>query len=258
MIFRGFRSRVPSAPMAGALPMSTPSGMRRLFENESLLSRLVQMAGWTSASRLLEVGASASGLAVAKSLGCHVTIADVNPETREATRALAQLRGVSDFLTFEAKSVEEFIDNGETFDGVFSFDRVWGSPGAIAMLLRPLLRVNGRVGFSCALRDSGERRGELAAFWSERLDRAAPLRAEALVQVTESGYEPELVETPDADELRSFYATLRKSLPGNLTPAAAKEAALEVRAFHADNTPTTYPAFVVARRSDPGEAPAPG
>ncbi len=228
--------------------------MRRLFEQEVLSTRIAQFGSWSPASRILEFGFSSGGLLLSRTLNCHLTVADPDAAGLEASRALARERGAED-VTFESATFEEIVArDGDKFDGVMCFNRVLGGPARLSAKIRNLLKPNGLAAYSIAVKVNIGKKGTPAAFWQAAVGESPLAPSEALGAMVRTGFEPELLEMPDYSELASFYERLRKHLPPEAGDRQTDAVRAELASFRSTETPKAMPAFVVLRRSEPGDA----
>lgn len=240
--------------MADRFPLYLPPDARRLFQTESLLRRFAQMAQWEKDCKLLELHASLGGLALVRALGGTLTVIDPEGRAVEAVRERARIAGVGPQVTISQGDPSALDFQPRSMNGIFCFGRVMGLPGDLAATTRPLLAEKGRIGFGCIVRVGRNPDAKVLAYWEERLGKSLPLPREALLEVEEAGFEPELIETVGETELDEYYKELETVLghtPDGEGPAALRE---EIAMFR-KHPATAAHAFFVARRKEPGEKP---
>jgi hypothetical protein len=246
--------------MSDPFPLYLPPEARRLFQSESLLRRFAQMAHWGDGSSLLELHGSLGALAIAKALGCHLTVVEPDARLAEALKERAKVVGVSDKVAVQHGAVGSIQFAERAFDGVFSFGRVIGVPAHVAKTWRPMIAVSGRLGLTAMVRvGRNPNQGALDA-WKERL--GAPLLnpRETLMRVETEGFEPELIESLGDAELDEYYreldTVLGRTADKNEEGATALKAELALHKQYGSKSGVTI-AFLVARRKEPGEKPPP-
>lgn len=243
--------------MADPFPLYLPSEAPRLFQTESLLRRMAQTAAWDQESHLLELYGSLGGLALARALGCRVTVVDPDAKVIEQLEERARIAGVSEKLTFVVGEVLTTpVPSG--LDGIFTFSRVLGLPRALARVYRPHLNERGRLGVVCVVKVGRDPAAEALASWEQRLGAPLLLPRDAMLEFEREGFEPELTETVGENELADFYQTVdgllqKAGAPTEPGPAALASELAEHRAQEGASGVTM--AFMLARRKEPGEKP---
>ncbi len=245
--------------MPDPFPLYLPPDAPRIFQTETLLRRMAQTAGWDASSRLLELYASLGGLALSRALSCPVAIVDPEQRPLDSLKERARIAGVLEKVTLHRGPVLDPAAGGAgTFQGIFSFSHVLGTPGGVARHFRPRLAERGRLGFACVVKVGRQAAPEALAFWEKRLGVRLGLPRDALLEVEAAGFEPELVEVVDEADLGGHYQSLETALkkvadkdaPG---PARLREELALFRDCQGKSGVTQ--AFVVARRKEPGEKP---
>jgi hypothetical protein len=218
---------------------------------------MAQTAAWDQDSKLLELYGSVGGLALARALGCQVTVMEPDLKVLEGLKERARVAGVSEKVTFVHGDVlTSEVPDG--LNGVFTFSRVLGLPGALAKNFRPHLAERGRLGFLCIVKVGRSPSTEAVSAWEQRLSSPLPLPKEALLEVEREGFEPDLMETVGEGELEEFYQTLdalmkKPEAPTGPGPEQLKAEIALHRAHGASDGVTV--AYVLARRKEPGEKP---
>ena len=243
--------------MADPFPLYLPPDAPRLFQTESLLRRIAQTAAWDQGSHLLELFGSLGGLALARALGCRVTVMEPDPKVIEQLRERATIAQVIDRVTFVEGAPDGAPPSG-MFEGVFTFSRVLGLPGNVARTFRPLLATRGRLGFLAVAKVGRTQAPEAVAAWERRLGTPLRLPRELLLEVEREGFEPDLIETASESELDQFYTEVSGLLEKPGAPTGAGPDALKAEiALHRDlaGSSGVTLGFVLARRKEPGEKP---
>ncbi|MFZ5444062.1 MAG: SAM-dependent methyltransferase [Myxococcota bacterium] len=244
--------------MADPFPLYVPPEARRLFQSESLLRRFAQTAHWSERSTLLELHGSLGALAITKALGCHLTVLEPEQRLADALKERARVVGVGDKVGVQHGAVDSIKFAERAFDGIFSFGRVIGLPGAIARHWRPFLAQDGRLGVTAMVRVGRNANDAVLAAWKDRLGAAVVSPRETLMAIEAEGYEPELIETLGEGELDEYYRELEGVLGRTADKNEAGHAALKAEiALHRSGKTGVTIGFIVARRKEPGEKPPP-
>ena len=235
------------------LPLATPRGVRHLFERDEFLTRLAPTANWTKDTKLLELGLSGAGIAFARTLGCQLTI--VTDGTRDAAAAQRTIEsyGVDGQTTLLTKVPTEGI-----YDGIISFERILGPMRLVASRFRPLLSRVGFLGLCCAARvvPPNTKPAE-GGFYTQCLKASVGTLTQTLEELVELGFEPELVEVADAEELENFYSGAHAALPAGLSANEVAAFEAELASYREQVVGHPIPVFIVASRWDgaPREVP---
>lgn len=244
-------------PMADPFPLYLPAEARRLFQSESLLRRFAQTAHLSGTSRLLEIHASLGGLALARALGCPITVVEPEAKIAESLKERARLAGIGDKVTWVVQpfSSAKFAD--KSFDAIFSFGRVIGTPQTVARRCRPWLDEKGRLAFTYLMSVGRVPAREAVDSWAARLGQTIISPRDTLISIEPEGFEPELVETLGDPELDEFYKEVEIALAKQPTETdAVKQVKAEIATHRAQQgkASATY-GLIVARRKEPGEKP---
>lgn len=244
--------------MSSPFPLYHPPDARRLFQSDSLLRRMAQLAHWDSKTRLVELFGSLNGLALAKTLDCELTVVEPFGKQLESLKERVRLAGVNDLVTFEPGDVLAVNLPQRKFHGIYSLGRVTGAVSSEARRLRPLLAERGRLGLTLVVKVSRQPHEKALTFWKDRLGGPLPLPREALLGLEAEGFEPELVETAGDADLEEYYASLEAALakvddPDAEGPKAAR-AELALYRELGNKSGVTF-AFVLGRRKEAGEKP---
>jgi hypothetical protein len=244
--------------MSSPFPLYFPPDARRLFQSDSLLRRIAQLAHWDSKTCLLELFGSANGLALARALDCELTVVEPFGKQLESLKERARLTGVGDLVSFEPGDVLAVKLPQGKFHGIFSLGRVTGLVSAEARRLRPMLAERGRLGLTVVMKVSRRPDERALKFWQDRLGAPLPFPREALQALEAEGFEPELAETAGDAELDQYYASLETALAKVEDPDAAgpKAARAELALYRelGGKWGVTF-GFVLGRRKEPGEKP---
>ncbi|MEW6434642.1 MAG: class I SAM-dependent methyltransferase [Myxococcota bacterium] len=244
--------------MTSPFPLYLPPDTPRLFQSDSLLRRIAQLAHWDSKTRLVELFGTLNGLALAKSLDCELTVVEPIGKQLELLKERARLAGVDDLVTFTPGDALALDLPQRKFHGIYSLGRVTGTLAAEGKRLRPLLAERGRLGLTVVMKVSRHPNEKAVTAWQERLGAPPPLPREALLALEAEGFEPELVETASETELDAYYDGLEAALAKVETPDAdgPKAARGELALYRelGGKTGITF-GFVLGRRKEPGEKP---
>jgi SAM-dependent methyltransferase len=244
--------------MADPFPLYVPPEARRLFQSESLLRRFAQTAHWNEGASLLELHGSLGALAIAKALGCHLTIVEPEQRLADAIKERAKVVGVGDKVAVQQGAVGSLKFADRAFDGIFSFGRVLGLPAQVARQWRPSLAVGGRLGLTVMVRVGRQPNEKVLEAWKTRLGAAPVSPRETMMNIEAEGYEPELIESLGDGELDEYYRELEQVLAKTAdTNAAGQQALKDEIALHRTGKTGVTIAFIIARRKEPGEKPPP-
>lgn len=241
--------------MAETFPFYLPAEARRLYTTDSVARRVALTAHWNNAVKVLELFGSSAGIALAKEIGCDVTLADSDDAQVKALEGRVAQAGVSDKVkvTKVAQPMLSFPDGGH--DGVLVLGRLLMPLDEAAVKLRKLLAAKGRLVLTWPVK-VGLRPGRTAVeFWEQRVGSPLQTPRECLMSVEKHGFEPETIETPSEADLDDYYRSLEASL-GKASPEQAKilKQEIEVHRDGGGRSGVTL-ALLVARRKEPGERP---
>jgi cyclopropane fatty-acyl-phospholipid synthase-like methyltransferase len=155
--------------MSDPFPLYVPPEARRLFQSESLLRRFAQMAHWNDGASLLELHGSLGALAIAKALGCHLTVLEPEQRLADALKERARVVGVGDKVAVQHGPLDAIKFAQRAFDGIFSFGRVIGLPAQVAKQWRPYLAVGGRLGVTAMVKVGRQPNAAAVSAWEARL-----------------------------------------------------------------------------------------
>src|SRR4051794_33957446 len=68
----------PTARMAETFPFYLPPETKKLYTSDGVVRRIALTAHWSNQVKVVELCGSLAGLALAKELGCEVTLADTD------------------------------------------------------------------------------------------------------------------------------------------------------------------------------------
>jgi cyclopropane fatty-acyl-phospholipid synthase-like methyltransferase len=242
---------------AEPFPLYFPGDARRPFGTEAATRRFARVAQLEEGGRVLELGCGPmgqGGVVLAQEFGCSVVLADsdelVLGQLRERVNALA-LHG-----RVEVRRVDlarPAFREGE-FDAILCQGRVlMALPDALSVL-RPLLAHQGRLGLTYPVRVGRVTPRAVLEFWERRLGDPLMLPRELLHSLSQSGFEPEAVESLQDAELDGLYRELEPHLLQ--VPAALAIWLREEMALHRESGKATASyAFAIGRRREPGEKP---
>lgn len=246
--------------MADPFPLYLPPEARRLFQSESLLRRFAQTAQWDDGASLLELHGSLGALAIAKALGCHLTVVEPDARLAEALKERSRVVGVADKVAVQHGAVGSIKFAERAFDGIFSFGRVIGVASDVAKSWRPMLADGGRLGLTAVVRVGRNANEAALDVWQKRLGAQLLNPRETLMSLEKEGFEPELIETLGEPELDEYYkeleAVMARTADKNEEGLAALKAEIALHKQHAGKTGVSI-GFIVARRKEPGEKPPP-
>jgi hypothetical protein len=219
---------------------------------------MAQTAAWDHDSLLLELYGSLGGLALARALGCQVTVVEPDAKVLGQLQERARVAGVAEKVAFVLGDVLTTPGPTTSVHGIFTFSRVLGLPGPLARSFRPRLAERGRLGFLCVVKVGRTQVPEVVSAWERRLGGPLLLPRDALLEVEKEGFEPDLLETVGESELTDFYQTLdgllRKADAPTGDGPTALGAEIALHQAHGGESGVTV-AYVLARRKEPGEKP---
>jgi len=243
--------------MADPFPLYLPPDVRRLFQTESMLRRLVQTAQWAKGPKLLELFGSLGALALSRAVDAQLTIVEPEQKAIDHLKERVKVAKMEDKVTFLHKPVMELSFEPQSFDGVISMGRVLGPLGETAGSLRRLLKPRGRIAITGVLKVGKNPAKASLDFWEARIGQPLPLPREALMAVESAGYEPELLESLSESELDEFYKEVEvalKKVDAADPRRTALEQEIEVHRAQGGRSGVTL-GLVIARRKEPGEKP---
>jgi hypothetical protein len=244
--------------MADAFPFYLPAEARRLYTSDGVARRIALTAHWTNTAKVLELYGSSAGIALAKELGCEVTLAESEDVLVKALEARVAQMGVSDRVKVQKTSLPALPFPESAFDGVLVLGRLLMPLDEAASKLRKVLALRGRLVMTWPVKVGLRQNKAAMEFWEKRI--GAPLKTprECLIAVEKHGYEPETIETPSEADLDEYYKSVEAALGKAVPPEAAKLLKQEIDIHHdaVGKTGVTL-ALLVARRKEPGERPPP-
>src|SRR4051794_4977030 len=110
--------------MAEAFPFYLPAEARRLYTSDAVARRIALTAHWTNTARVLEVYGSSAGIALAKDLGCDVTLLDPDEAQVKALEQRVAQAGVSDRVKVSKAPVNALGIPDSSQDGVLVLGRL--------------------------------------------------------------------------------------------------------------------------------------
>ncbi|MET0406432.1 MAG: methyltransferase domain-containing protein [Cystobacter sp.] len=242
---------------AEPFPLYFPSDARRPFGTEVATRRFAKVAQLEEGGRVLELGcgpSSIAGVVLAQEFGCSVVAADWN-ETQ-----LVRMRDRVRSLALDGRVEVRRVDLGQLAFRQGEFDAIL-CQGVILMALpealrtlRPFLAHHGRLGLTYPVRVGRVTPRAVLEFWERRLGAPLLLPRELLHQLSQSGYEPESIESLQHSELDTLYRELLPHLEQS-PPEAAAWLREEMALHQESGTSTSSYAFAVGRRREPGEKP---
>ena len=243
--------------MAEAFPFYLPAEARRLYTSDGVARRIALTAHWTNTARVLELFGSTAGIALAKELGCDVTLADSDDAVLKALESRVASAGVSDRVKVAKASMTAPSFPDGSHDGVLVLGRLLMPLDEAATKLRKILALRGRLVLTWPVRVGLRPNKAALEFWEKRVGQPLKTPRECLIQIEKHGYEPETIETPSEADLDEYYKSIDAVL-GKAPPEAAKGLQQEVE-LHRDTggkSGVTL-ALMVVRRKEPGERPPP-
>ncbi len=241
--------------MADSFPFYLPAEARRLYTSDPVARRIALTAHWTNTARVLELYGSSAGIALAKDLGCDVTLAEGDDGVCKALEQRVAAAGVSDRVKVHKVSMTALSFPEGSQDGVLLLGRLWAPLDETASKLRKVLALRGRLVMTWPVRVGLRPNKAALEYWEKRVGEPLKSPRECLMAVEKHGYEPETIETPSETDLDDYYKSVEATLAK--APAdAAKTLKSEVE-LHRDaggKTGVTL-ALLVARRKEPGERP---
>lgn len=240
--------------MAEAFPFYLPAEARRLYTTDGVARRIALNAHWTNTARVLELYGSSAGIALAKELGCDVTLAESDDAVLKALEQRVASAGVSDRVKVSKVSMTSLSFPEGSQDGVLVLGRLLMPLDEAAIKLRRFLALRGRLVVTWPVRVGLRPQKAALEFWEKRVGKLQSPR-ECLMSVEKHGYEPETIETPSEADLDEYYKSVEASL-GKAPPEAAKllKQEIEVHRDAGSKSGVTL-ALLVLRRKEPGERP---
>lgn len=242
---------------AEPFPLYFPGDVRRPFGSEAATRRFAKVAQLEEGGRVLDLGggpAGVAGIVLAQEFGCSVVSAHWDEallaRMRERVRTLA-LEGRVEVRPVDLSAL--VFREGE-FDAILCQGPiVMALPDALRAL-RPFLAHRGRLGITYPVRVGRVTPRAVIDFWERRLGHTLLFPRDVLQLLSQSGFEPESVETLQDSELDTLYRELTDQL--GQAPAASATWLSEEMALHRESgTATASYAFAVGRRREPGEKP---
>lgn len=244
--------------MADPFPLYVPPESPRLFQSEALLRRFAQLAHWNEEANLLELHGSIGALAIARALFCRLTVVEPHPRLAEALKERAGSLGVEARVTIRSEPWSGIQFAEQAFDGIFSFGRIIGLVDQVCKRWRPFLADDGRLGISAMVRVGRSVNEPVLALWQQRLGTSLLSPHELMMSIEAQGFEPELIEVLNEDELTRYYQELETALATTVdTDSTGAQALRDEIALHRKGQTGVTIAFIVARRKEPGEKPLP-
>ncbi|MBL8952865.1 MAG: SAM-dependent methyltransferase [Myxococcaceae bacterium] len=241
--------------MAESFPFYLPAEARRLYTSDAVARRIALTAHWTNTARVLELYGSSAGIALAKELGCDVTLADGDDVVCKALEGRVAAAGVSDRVKVQKLSMTAPAVPDGSQDGILLLGRLWAPLDETATKLRRFLALRGRLVMTWPVRVGLRPAKAALELWEKRVGSPLQSPRECLMSVEKHGFEPETIETPSEADLDDYYksveATLAKAPPES---AKALKAEIEVHRDAGGKSGVTL-ALMVARRKEPGERP---
>lgn len=241
--------------MADSFPFYLPPEARRLFTSDGVARRIALTAHWTNTARVLELFGSSAGIALAKDLGCDVTLAEGEDPVVKGLEQRVQAAGVSDRVKVSKVSFSSLAFPEGSQDGVLVLGRLLAPLDEAALKLRRFLALRGRLVMTWPVKVGLRPNKAAVEFWEKKLGAGLKSPRECLMSVEKHGYEPETIETPSEAELDDYYRSIEAAIPkAPPDKAALLKAELDVHKDAGGKTGVTL-ALLVARRKEPGERP---
>ncbi|HSP79977.1 MAG TPA: methyltransferase domain-containing protein [Myxococcaceae bacterium] len=243
---------------AEPFPLYFPDTARRPFSSEAVTRRFAKVAQLEEGGRVLSLGCGPSGsccVVLAQEFGCSVVAADSDEAMLASLQERVRLLGLQGRV--EVRRVEPSqpgLPEGE-FDAVLCQSRILLPFPEALRSFRPLLGRDGRVGLTYPVRVGRVVPRAVLDFWERRLGLPLPSPHELLSLLSQSGFEPESVESLQDAELDLLYGELAPQLE-KAPPERASFLREEMALHHEQNgkASSSY-AFVIARRKEDGERP---
>ncbi len=243
---------------AEPFPLYFPDTARRPFSSEAVTRRFAKVAQLEEGGRVLDLGCGPSGsssVVLAQEFGCSVVASDSNEAMLASLQERVRLLGLQGRV--EVRRVEPSqpdLPEGE-FDAVLCQSRTLLPFAEALRSFRPLLGRDGRVGLIHPVRVGRVVPRAVLDFWERRLGSPLPSPSNLLFILSQSGFEPESVESLQDAELDLLYGELASHLeqaPSERTSFLSEEIALH---REQNGKASSSYAFVVARRKEEGERP---
>jgi SAM-dependent methyltransferase len=241
--------------MAEAFPLYLPPDARRLYATDGVARRIALTAHWNHSARVLELFGSAAGIALAKELGCEVTLADEDPAVVRDLEARAKAAGAAPKVRVTKVSYGALQFPDGSADGLLVLGRLLMPLEESAVKLRRFLASKGRLVLTWPVRVGLKPAKAALDFWEKRIGEPLRTPRECLMAVEKHGYEPETIETPSDLELDDYYRSIEAALP-KAPPEAQALLQQEIEVYRdAGGRSGVTLALLVARRKEPGERP---
>jgi hypothetical protein len=212
-------------------------------------------AHWSNQVKVAELFGSSAGIALAKELGCEVTLTDTDDAVLRTLDERVKAAGLSAKVhTSKVTSWSNLPFEEGSQDGLLVLGRLLMPLEEAASKLRKVLGLRGRLVLTWPVKIGIRPLKSALEFWEKRLGTPVLTPRETLMAVERHGYEPETIETPTDHELDDYYRSLEQNL-AKATPEAAAQLKAEIESHRDSGGRGVTIALLVARRKEPGERP---
>lgn len=244
---------------AELLPLQLPGPVRAPFCMEGVTHRFAKVARLEAGHRVLDLGAGPiglGGLVLAREYGCSVVVGAAG-EPAQLVELHGQIRALGLDGRVELRPVEPTSPDLPLggLRAILLQGRMLYPLSELLVRLRPLLSMDGRVGVTYPVRVGRNVPEAVLERWQQRLGEPLRMPRDLLGELERAGFEPEMVESLEPQELESFYLGLEPHLEE--LPAEHARVLREEIALFREQRPrsgASY-AFLVGRRKEPGERP---
>src|SRR5512140_3569124 len=235
---------------AEAFPLYFPSDVRRAFETEDVVRRIVLSAHLASGARVLDLaaGRGLSAIHLAKEYGCDVVAADCDDVALHQLVDRVKGHGLSGQIEVRKIDYKRLPFPEGEFDCIVLQGRVPFPAEVAARDLRRLLALNGHLCLTYPAKIGRVPSPEILSAWEARLGEPVMLPRELLALLERAGYEPQCVETLADAELADLYRQCEGKLESDPRASGLKQ---EIELFRSQAKASVTYAFAIARRKEP-------
>lgn len=240
-------------------PLFFPLDARRAFANEELVRRIARASRWSSGARILDLGAGAASVLLAREFNCTVVAADSDPAVLDLLRERAKGHSATERIEVRQVEFAELPFTDGEFHGILALGRVPLPLSVATRTLRAYLAPKGRLVLTYPVKVGRFPLKIATDFWEQKLGEPLLSPREALQVLEGAGFEPEGIETMSDPELDDFYRDLEAVLAKeSANPSAVKALRDEIDLHRSQGGKASVSlALLTGRRKEPGEKPPP-